>query len=665
MRQLLSGLVLVTALPLLVLDLVLYQQLASAERRSVRDRLMDNVHVLSSLVDNEIDTHIAVASTLSISPALATGDLKAFADQAQRASDVIPGASITLSDSAGHPVALASPAADDADGGQDLAEIVAQALSSGKPQVSDIAWGLGGKAAAFVVYPVMKPPPPRYALVIGINLDRFRGLIVRDFGQKEVVSILDRQHRLVAKRPDYGRAVGALAAMSWRTHLTQGGEGIGETVENDGGRFLTAYAPTRDGWTVGVSLPMAEVDAPVQKILWVTSLFGIGLALLSLGFGRVMAARLSLSMAQLVNHARQVGRGQTTAGRAYMTHEATAISEAMADASREIASGQAALRESESRFRGTFENAAVGVAHVGLDGKWLEINQRLCDIVGYSRDELRARTFQDITHPDDLEKDLEGVRGLLAGEKQSYSLDKRYIRKDGRAVWVGLTVALQRDVAGAPKYFISIVRDIARRRAAEEHQQFLLHELAHRSKNQLAIILAMARITSRNAGSLEAFGDQFAQRIQGLAISSELLVAQHWTGIALADLVRRQLQAFVPAPARLSCEGPDLVLAADAAEAIGLALHELATNSLKHGAWSSPAGMVTLTWSRDESGGLRLSWVERGGPEVAPPARRGFGHEVVDRMVSQKLEGKVELSFAPEGVSWTLSVPPKYLKSAV
>jgi PAS domain S-box-containing protein len=310
-----------------------------------------------------------------------------------------------------------------------------------------------------------------------------------------------------------------------------------------------------------------------------------------------------------------------------------------------------------------FENAAVGVALVGLDGRWLEVNQRLCDIVGYSRDELLAGTFQDITHPDDLAADLDGVRSLTSGERESYALDKRYIRKDGGIVWIGLTVALQRDVAGAPNYFISIIRDITRRRAAEEHQHFLLHELAHRSKNQLAIILAMARITSRNAGTLEAFRDQFAQRIQGLAISSELLVAQRWGGIPLADLVRRQLQAFVPAAARLRCGGPDVVLAADAAEAVGLALHELATNSLKHGAWSSASGLVIVDWRFDEPTELRLSWVERDGPEVTPPQRRGFGQEVIDRMVSQKLDGKVDLSFAPEGVSWILSIPSRFLKT--
>lgn len=661
-RQLMSGLVLVTALPLLVLDLVLYQQLASAERRAARDRLMDNVHVLSALVDNEIDTHMAVAATLATSAALVAGDLQSFAVQARRAIAFLPGATLALRDRDGRSVATTDSGEPKKTGpAADQSEIAARAFSSGKPEVSDIAHGPGGEPAAFVVFPVVRQDAPAYALVLSIDLARLRSLLMRDLREGETVAVLDRHRELLAEGPEPGR-IGATAADRWPAHLPGAPEGIADTVQRDGTRSVIAYAPTRDGWTVGISVPGSAVDAPVRKILWVASLSGIALALLSLGFGRTLAARLSRSMGQLVDQARTVGHGETIAARVFMTHEASAISAAMTSAAREIAASQAALRESERRFRGMFENAAVGVALVGIDGRWLEVNQRLCDIVGFSRDELLTRTFQDITHPDDLAPDLEGVSSLISGQRGSYTLDKRYIRKDGSTVWIGLTVALQRDAAGAPNYFISIVRDITRRRAAEEHQQFLLHELAHRSKNQLAIILAMARITSRNAANLEVFGEQFAQRLQGLVISSELLVAQRSAGIALADLVSRQLQAFVPAAARLRCEGPDVALTGDAAEAIGLALHELATNSLKHGAWSSARGIVTMEWRLSEAGGLRLSWLERGGPEVSPPQRRGFGQEVIDRMVSQKLEGTVELSFAPEGVSWTLWIPAKFLR---
>jgi PAS domain S-box-containing protein len=126
------------------------------------------------------------------------------------------------------------------------------------------------------------------------------------------------------------------------------------------------------------------------------------------------------------------------------------------------------LRMSEERFRMTFEQAAVGVAHVGLDGIFLRINQRFCDIVGYSKEEMLTRTFQDITHPDDLEADLEYVRQVLADEIKTYSIEKRYFKKDGEVVWINLTVSLLREDNGKSQYFIAVVEDISERKEVEE-----------------------------------------------------------------------------------------------------------------------------------------------------------------------------------------------------
>ncbi len=127
----------------------------------------------------------------------------------------------------------------------------------------------------------------------------------------------------------------------------------------------------------------------------------------------------------------------------------------------------AAAHESEQRFRATFEQAAVGIALLAPDGHWLQVNERLCDIVAYSRDELLGMTFQDISHPDDLEADLACVAQLLAGERDSYALEKRYRRKDAALVWVNLTVSLVRHADGSPHHFIAVVEDIQRRKEAE------------------------------------------------------------------------------------------------------------------------------------------------------------------------------------------------------
>jgi len=149
---------------------------------------------------------------------------------------------------------------------------------------------------------------------------------------------------------------------------------------------------------------------------------------------------------------------------------------------RMVAKRTAEVIEGEQRFRATFEQAAVGIAHVSPEGRFLRINSKFCDIVGYSEEEMLSLTFQDITHPDDLDADLEYVRKVLNGKIETYSLDKRYYRKDGSTVWVNLTVSLVFDRRGSPNYFVSVVKDISERKQAEEALQqsrdFLEHLIA-------------------------------------------------------------------------------------------------------------------------------------------------------------------------------------------
>ena len=128
---------------------------------------------------------------------------------------------------------------------------------------------------------------------------------------------------------------------------------------------------------------------------------------------------------------------------------------------------QEALRESEQRFGALFSQAAVGIAQVGMDGRWLLVNQKVCDILGYTREEMLERTFRNITYPDDIDITLDYVSQVVAGEIQNYSLEKRYIHKDGLPIWVNLTVSLVHEVSGEPKYFVSILEDITERKRTE------------------------------------------------------------------------------------------------------------------------------------------------------------------------------------------------------
>jgi len=226
----------------------------------------------------------------------------------------------------------------------------------------------------------------------------------------------------------------------------------------------------------------------------------------------------------------------------------------------------------------------------------------------------------------------------------------------------GVAKSLPGSPDGKAQRLVNVVADVTDRKVAEEHVKFLMGEITHRSKNLLSVVQAIASQTGRTVDTFEEFQKRFAQRLQGLAASHDLLVLQDWQGASLTDLVRDQLAPFTESGSeRITVSGPDIMLRPEAAEAIGLALHELATNAVKYGALSVPGGHITISWAFDdhstEPRQLLLSWAERGGPPVTPPSRTGFGHIVFERLVTKSLNGEVALDFAPEGVSWKLSIP--------
>src|SRR5919107_2875509 len=179
------------------------------------------------------------------------------------------------------------------------------------------------------------------------------------------------------------------------------------------------------------------------------------------------------------------------------------------------------LKEGEEPFRASFDLAPVGMAHVAPDGRWLRVNQKLCEILGYTPEELFGLTLQDVTHPDDLETGLERVRRLLAGEIESYSVEKRCFRKDGSVVWVDLAVSLGRKPSGAPEYFIAVIEDIDRRKRTEDalrRREELYRAMGQQAAENIFLVdVGTRRIIEANAALHRSLG-YAAGELKGLTL---------------------------------------------------------------------------------------------------------------------------------------------------
>ncbi|MGO4570885.1 PAS domain-containing sensor histidine kinase [Microvirga sp. 2TAF3] len=322
---------------------------------------------------------------------------------------------------------------------------------------------------------------------------------------------------------------------------------------------------------------------------------------------------------------------------------------------------EAALRENEQRLRATYEHAFIGIGEVDTDGRFLRVNEQLCSLSGYSRDELLARTITDLTHPDDRASDLEKFYRQMKGDLHTYSVEKRYIHKHGHIIWVEVAASRVDDAAGRPLYGIRAVRDITGHKRAGEHQRLLINELNHRVKNTLATVQSIASQTLRNASSPEQARSDLEGRFLALSRAHDVLTRESWEGASLDEIIA---QAFRPyrshGEKRFHCQGPAARLSPHMSLAVAMALQELVTNAVKYGALSNPTGEVHLTWSIEQaakSPRLSLRWEERGGPLVCPPTRRGFGSRLIERSLAHELEGEVKIEFARTGVICTVEAP--------
>ncbi len=320
------------------------------------------------------------------------------------------------------------------------------------------------------------------------------------------------------------------------------------------------------------------------------------------------------------------------------------------------------LRDQQFYTRSLIESNIDALMTTDPSGIITDVNTQMESLTGCTRDELIGAPFKNFfTDPERAEA---GIKRVLSEKKVTdYELTAR--ARDGKETVVSYNATTFYDRGSALQGVFAAARDITERKEVEAKLHFLMRELTHRSKNLLAVIQAMARQTAHYSGSTESFLEKFNARLLALSTSHDVLVNEQWQSASLADLVHLQLGPYLDRfESQVSVEGPIVLLKPDAAQNLGFALHELATNAAKYGALSVPEGRVSIAWHRlpeADSNGVELNWVESGGPAVKVPAHRGFGSMVIERYLSRGLDTKVDLAFPAEGVSCKVLLPQEQL----
>lgn len=332
--------------------------------------------------------------------------------------------------------------------------------------------------------------------------------------------------------------------------------------------------------------------------------------------------------------------------------------------------GEAALRRSHDTYLNLIENNPFGVYLVDSNFRMAQLSvgaqpafATVKPLVGRDFAEI-VRVMWPIVFADEV---IGHFRHTLATGEPYRSNDMREVRGDIDAVesydWKIERVTLPGGDFGIVCYFY----DMSERTRHEEHISLLMNEVNHRAKNLLGVVQAVARQTART-GDPETFVLRLSDRIAGLTESHDLLVKNQWRGVEVSDLVRGQLSHFEDLfGTRVFFEGNPVRLNPSAAQGIGMALHELATNAGKYGALSNAGGCVRVTWTVDPGPDPRfiMTWSETGGPRVVTPEKIGFGQTVMVRMAEYAVQGTVDLDYAATGLSWRLTAPLHKIREAL
>ncbi len=657
--------------PLILFGAYAGVRMADAQFQQVRTELTDEVRTLSSNVDREIIGELETLEALASSPSLQRGDYAAFQRQTEAPLALRQSGNIVLFDrdarqviNTSAPFGTSLPAAVIME-----REAVQRVFATGRAQVTSLFEGPVARDVLYsIVVPVKIQGEVRYALARSPSQHALtRVAAANQMPAGWTAAIIDAGHRIIAQsgsQPPEGVVGTTLPQSQWPQNKSGG---ILEFIDAKGQPSLQAYTQSElTGWGAAVWAPKAVLGAPLRT-LWQTlgwmALLAVSLVVaLALWAGRIIAR----SVGQAARAAAAVGEGSPLPTSRTPVAEVNTLMAELQETATKRQAAEGFLRDSERRLQLAMTAAQLGTWQYDPMRRTLWGGARARELLGFAgEDEIAPEALIAQVHPDDAGR----VRTALVetfgpyGPERS-TLQFRVRRRDGNYRWLETTELADFEGSGEQRQLAGIVGTVAditarkeleeERNARSEKEHLLMREMNHRAKNMLSVVDAIAHQTATR--SPEDFVKRFSERLQSLSANQDLLFRNEWKGVEIKSLVHAQLAHFGDLiGSRISTEGPMVRLNAAAAQAIGLALHELATNAGKYGALSTETGRVDIHWDAD--GDFTMNWTESGGPAVSPPKRRGFGSVVMGVMAERSIDGKVDLDYAPSGVTWRLTCP--------
>jgi PAS domain S-box-containing protein len=671
LRQHLGLLTLVVALPLIAVSFFMVGRFAESERQARRAFLLAATHSLAGVVETELDKYFVISNALAHSRSLQQEDLTEFGRTASEILNSLPDAWLVVSAPDGRPLLDTSHPLD-LEMRSNPSDRQERTFAADMPILSDVGVDPASRTlVASVETPIFRDNKLLYVLALKFSPRQFSGFLSNQkYPVGWIAAVVDRAGQFVARVPEREGRPGTPTSASFREAMERAPEAIGNNISLEGEQVVSAYLRIGYGWTVSVAAKAEVLDESLSRSLLILSLLAAGSLAASFLLSFFVNRRLSVGVRSLQSTAKDIGEGKPVVSSPTGVREFDELSNAFAQASsllRERAdqrqAAEAQRSASEERFRVLADSLPQLVWTAGPDGRVDYTNARR---EKYGKVGLTRTDWDGVIHPEDLRGTV--AAWLKASETgEPYEMEHRLMVIGKGFSWHLSRAILLRDSSGRPLKWYGTTTDIHEHKMREEHIRVLMTEVNHRSKNLLAVTQAIARQTVSSSTSAAEFEQKFSARLLGLSASQDLLTNEKWRGVRLEPLVQSQTghQSGLY-KGRIEIAGADVLLNSTATQAIGMALHELFTNAVRYGALSDDIGRIAIGWrftNADAEPLFEMEWIERDGPLTAAPASRGFGSVIIEKMLSQRLNAIVDLSFGAEGLAWRLRAPSKNIEA--